>query len=246
MGRPLQGFGFFYGNKRFDAELDNFEKIKVHAFLEQDEEPAAWVAKKDYSVNDKVKKGTKNYICITANNQATFLAVEKAPAAWVAGKEYKVGDKVLQDGTDYICKEAHTSSDAFTTDVAKWDEYELVVYWAEYELGGGKLEDCLIVKQTGFNKYLVCAIADNKRQGIVELVDGEANATKTGTAYIVVTDTAENRQHNARKIVRNVIETFDGNAYTYKYEVSEDVDNQLEGAFNVEKDDVECYPEVNV
>ena len=36
MGRPLAGFGFFNAEKRFDAETENFEKVKIHAFLEQE------------------------------------------------------------------------------------------------------------------------------------------------------------------------------------------------------------------
>ena len=59
MGRPLAGFGFFNAEKRFDAETENFEKVKIHAFLEQDAEPSAWVANTQYNVGDKVKNGSK-------------------------------------------------------------------------------------------------------------------------------------------------------------------------------------------
>ena len=74
MGRPLAGFGFFNAEKRFDAETENFEKVKIHAFLEQDAEPALWVKNTQYEVGDKVKNGSKYYICTTANSQATFKA----------------------------------------------------------------------------------------------------------------------------------------------------------------------------
>ena len=153
MGRPLAGFGFFNAEKRFDAETENFEKVKIHAFLEQDAEPSAWVANTQYNVGDKVKNGSKYYVCKTANSQSSFLAVEATPAAWKASTLYHVGDKVSNAGSNYICKTEHTSTDDFSADSANWDAYTLITYWTEYTLGGGAIEDCKIIKQTGFNKY---------------------------------------------------------------------------------------------
>lgn len=242
MGRPLAGFGFFNAEKRFDAETENFEKVKIHAFLEQDDEPAAWVANTQYEVGDKVKNGSKYYICKTANSQSTFLAVEATPAAWAASTLYHVGDKVSNDGSNYICKTEHTSTDDFSADSANLDVYTLVTYWSEYTLGGGAVEDAKIIKQTGYNKYLVSAIADENRQGIVMLVNGSSEATVSGTGYIVVTDVNDGKtSHNVRKMVRNIIETFDEKTYTYEYVVTESEDG-FEGAFK--KEDVDCYPEV--
>lgn len=242
MGRPLAGFGFFNAEKRFDAETENFEKVKIHAFLEQDAEPALWVKNTQYEVGDKVKNGSKYYICTTANSQATFKAKETAPAAWVAVTAYNVGDKVTNSGSYYICKTAHTSSDDFATDSANWDSYTLITYWTEYTLGGGAIEDAKIIKQTGYNKYLVSASADVNRQGIVMLVD-KTDATVAGTAYISVTKLADSSTKYASKIVRNVIETFDGEVLTYQYDLTEE-DGEFSGAFNKDKTVVECYPEV--
>ena len=47
----------------------------------------------------------------------------------------------------------------------------------------------------------------------------------------------------ASKIVRNVIETFDGEVLTYQYDLTEE-DGEFSGAFNKDKTVVECYPEV--
>lgn len=202
MGRPLAGFGFFNAEKRFDAETENFEKVKIHAFLEQDAEPSAWVANTQYNVGDKVKNGSKYY----------------------------------------ICKTEHTSTDDFSADSANWDAYTLITYWTEYTLGGGAIEDCKIIKQTGFNKYLVSASADENRQGIVMLVD-KTDATVAGTAYITITKLADSSTKYARKIVRNIIETFDGEALAYQYDLTE-TDGVFAGAFNKDKTVTECYPEV--
>lgn len=242
MGRPLAGFGFFNAEKRFDAETENFEKIKIHAFLEQDAEPAVWAANTQYEVGDKVKNSSTYYICKTANSQSTFLAVETAPAAWAASTQYNVGDKVTNSSAYYICKTQHTSSDAFATDAANWESYTLVTYWESYTLGGGSVEDAKIIKQTGYNKYLVSAVADENRQGIVMLVNGSAEATVSGTGYIVVTDVNDGKTtHNVRKMVRNIIETFDDKVYTYEYVVTEN-DGELSGEF--QKTNIDCYPEV--
>lgn len=242
MGRPLAGFGFFNAEKRFDAETENFEKVKIHAFLEQDAEPSAWVANTQYNVGDKVKNGSKYYVCKTANSQSSFLAVEATPAAWKAPTLYHVGDKVSNAGSNYICKTEHTSTDDFSADSANWDAYTLITYWTEYTLGGGAIEDCKIIKQTGFNKYLVSASADENRQGIVMLVD-KTDATVAGTAYITITKLADSSTKYARKIVRNIIETFDGEALAYQYDLTE-TDGVFAGAFNKDKTVTECYPEV--
>lgn len=242
MGRPLAGFGFFNAEKRFDAETENFEKVKIHAFLEQEYAPAAWVKNTDYNVGDKVAQGGKNYICKTANNQSTFLAKEAAPAAWQATHEYQIGDKVTESGQYYECTKQHTSSEAFATDSANWKSYTLVVYWAEYTLGGGALEDAKIIKQVGYNKYLVAAVADENRQGVVMLVDN-TEATVAGTGYIKVTKITGTETKYAKKIVRNVVETFDGEVLTYKYDLTEG-DDGFEGAFCKDEELVDCYIEV--
>lgn len=242
MGRPLAGFGFFNAEKRFDAETENFEKVKIHAFLEQDAAPSAWVANTQYNVGDKVKNGSKYYVCKTANSQSSFLATEAAPSAWTASKLYHIGDKVKNSTKYYICKTEHTSTDDFSADSANWDSYTLITYWTEYTLGGGAIEDCKIIKQTGFNKYLVSASADENRQGIVMLVD-KTDATVAGTAYITITKLADSSTKYARKIVRNIIETFDGETLAYQYDLTETA-GAFSGAFNKDKNVTECYPEV--
>lgn len=243
MARPLAGFGFFNAEKRFDAETENFEKIKIHAFLNEELEPQEWVSGKSYNVNDKIKQGGSNYICKTSNQQSVFLAKEATPSAWQASHEYQVGDKVTESGSQYICKEQHTSSEAFATDSNKWESYTLVVYWETYTLGGGVLEDAKIIKQVGYNKYLVAAVADKNRQGVVMLVN-KTEATKAGTGYIQVTTTGDASQVKyARKIIRNIIETFDGLSLKYKYDLTETNDG-FEGAFSKDEQIVDCYPEI--
>mgnify|MGYP000818057244 FL=1 len=74
------------------------------------------------------------------------------------------------------------------------------------------------------------------------LVD-KTDATVAGTAYISVTKLADSSTKYASKIVRNVIETFDGEVLTYQYDLTEE-DGEFSGAFNKDKTVVECYPEV--
>ncbi len=50
------------------------------------------------------------------------IAQDLVTAAWVASKEYTKDTFVTQGGKTYVCTTAHTSSAAFATDAAKWEE----------------------------------------------------------------------------------------------------------------------------
>lgn len=258
MARPLAGFGFFTDEKRFDAETEGFEKVLIHAVLAKEETPAAFEASKAYKAGDKVSNGSKNYICQTDCTQETFEEKEKTPDAWVASHQYSIGDKVSNEGTNYKCTEAHQSSEEFAADVSKWETYVLVTYWTEYTLDGGKVEECKIVKQTGFNKYLVEANAEKNRRGIVILVNGEEGTQDeegnplVGTGYITVTKNDGGETANAFKIVRNIVETFptvaDGKetkpseTLSWKYELTEK-DGKFTGKFVTDKELADCVLE---
>ncbi len=99
-------------------------------------------------------------------------------------------------------------------------------------LKDGEELEAHVLKQTGYNKYLV--INENKEIGVVMLVDPEAEDYEAveGTAYVTVKDIENGEQHYVRKIMRNVIHTFDGLVLPYRYEVSED---ELEGKFSHEE-----------
>ena len=97
---------------------------------------------------------------------------------------------------------------------------------------GEEPSEAHVLKQTGYNKYLV--INENKEIGVVMLVDPEAEDYEAveGTAYVTVKDIENGEQHYVRKIMRNVIHTFDGLVLPYRYEISED---ELEGKFSHEE-----------
>lgn len=175
-----------------------------------------------------------------------FLEGETAPSAWQANKAYVVGDKVYEGGDNYICKEAHLSTDSFEPE--KWDDYEPVTYWNEYQLGGGKIEDAYIIKQVGYNKYLVGAVAENSRQGIVTLVK-EDEATSVGTSYITATD-ADAKTHSIIKLMKDKVIAYidednsDETAmYTFNYNIKNENDGTLSASFEPASADVQVVLE---
>lgn len=247
MGRPVQNQGYFVNsNYLFDAEPQNkFEKIKIHAFLEGETAPSAWQANKAYVVGDKVAQAGKYYVCVANNTEAVFSTVEVLPS-WEADTNYIVGDKVYEGGDNYICKEAHLSIDSFEPE--KWDDYEPVTYWNEYQLGGGKIEDAYIIKQVGYNKYLVGAVAENSRQGIVTLVK-EDEATSVGTSYITATD-ADAKTHSIIKLMKDKVIAYidednsDETAmYTFNYNIKNENDGTLSASFEPASADVQVVLE---
>lgn len=229
MGRPVQNQGYFVNsNYLFDAEPQNkFEKIKIHAFLEGETAPSAWQANKAYIVGDKVSQAGKYYVCVANNTEPVFSTVEVLPS-WEADTNYPVGYKVYEGGDNYICKEEHLSTETF--DPEKWDDYEPITYWNEYQLGGGVVEDAYIIKQVGYNKYLVGAVAENSRQGIVTLVNKD-NAISVGTAYILATD-AEAETHSVIKLMKDKVIAYvdeenseETTMYTFNYNIITDADD---------------------
>lgn len=100
---------------------------------------------------------------------------------------------------------------------------------------GDALEDGFIIKQVGYNKYVV-SNNDGSRTGIVTLVK-RADATKVGTGYIIATD-AQAQAHSVLKLMKNKVIAYvdEDNSdavdvYTFNYNSMLDQDGVLKASF---------------
>lgn len=104
-----------------------------------------WTNSTRYKVNDIVKYGGINYICITQHTSAlsNSLGLEQDQSkwqifssgvdykgTWSTGTRYKINDVVKYGAGSWICITYHTSSPEFVTDNTKWNQY---VEGIEYE-----------------------------------------------------------------------------------------------------------------
>lgn len=93
-----------------------------------------------------------------------------------------------------------------------------------------------IIKQTGFNKYLVKSTVGDK-EGIVMLAPV---ADKIGLATLKMISNVDASEKLVSKLTRNIVQTFDAinsNVYTYLYEYEVDeTGTPIKGAFCEDKD----------
>jgi hypothetical protein len=104
-----------------------------------------WTISTRYKLNDVVRYGGINYICITGHTSAATVALglENASAnwqvftqgqeylgTWVTATRYKLNDVVKYGAGLWICTTQHTAAAAFVTDSANWAQY---VEGFEYE-----------------------------------------------------------------------------------------------------------------
>jgi len=115
-------------------------------FVEGTDWKSAWAISTRYKLNDIVRYGGINYICITGHTSAatTALGLENSSANWQVysqGQEYlgswtgpdtryKLNDVVKYGAGLWICTTQHSAAAAFVTDSANWAQY---VEGFEYE-----------------------------------------------------------------------------------------------------------------
>jgi hypothetical protein len=114
-------------------------------FVEGTDWKNTWSVSTRYKLNDIVRYGGINYICITGHTSAATVALglENASAnwqvytqgqeylgTWVTATRYKLNDVVKYGAGLWICTTQHSASAAFATDAANWAQY---VEGLEYE-----------------------------------------------------------------------------------------------------------------
>jgi hypothetical protein len=114
-------------------------------FVEGTDWKDVWTVSTRYKLNDIVRYGGINYICITGHTSAatSALGLEDASAnwqvytqgqeylgTWVTATRYKLNDVVKYGAGLWICTTQHSASAAFATDAANWAQY---VEGLEYE-----------------------------------------------------------------------------------------------------------------
>jgi hypothetical protein len=106
-------------------------------FIEGIENKGDWAISTRYKLNDIVRYGAINYICVTAHTSAadTTLGLENNIANWqvfsqglenkgnwVTATRYKLNDVVKQGASLWLCNTYHTAAAAFITDLAYWTQ----------------------------------------------------------------------------------------------------------------------------
>jgi len=114
-------------------------------FVEGTDWKGVWTVSTRYKLNDIVRYGGINYICITGHTSAATaaLGLENASANWqvysqgqeylgdwITATRYKLNDIVKYGAGLWICTTQHTAAAAFATDSANWAQY---VEGFEYE-----------------------------------------------------------------------------------------------------------------
>jgi hypothetical protein len=114
-------------------------------FVEGTDWKGMWTISTRYKLNDIVRYGGINYICITGHTSAATAALgledgsvnwqvftqgQEYLGTWVTATRYKLNDVVKYGAGLWICTTQHTAAAAFATDAANWAQY---VEGFEYE-----------------------------------------------------------------------------------------------------------------
>jgi hypothetical protein len=114
-------------------------------FVEGTDWKGVWTISTRYKLNDIVRYGGINYICITGHTSAATAALgledgsvnwqvftqgQEYLGTWVTATRYKLNDVVKYGAGLWICTTQHTAAAAFATDAANWAQY---VEGFEYE-----------------------------------------------------------------------------------------------------------------
>jgi hypothetical protein len=107
-------------------------------FVEGTDWKEIWTVSTRYKLNDIVRYGGINYICVTGHTSAATVALglENSSASWqvytqgqeylgtwVTATRYKLNDVVKYGAGLWICTTQHTAAAAFATDSANWAQY---------------------------------------------------------------------------------------------------------------------------
>jgi hypothetical protein len=116
-----------------------------NTFVEGTDWKSVWTVSTRYKLNDIVRYGGINYICITGHTSAATAALgledgsvnwqvytqgQEYLGTWVTATRYKLNDVVKYGAGLWICTTQHTAAAAFATDSANWAQY---VEGLEYE-----------------------------------------------------------------------------------------------------------------
>ena len=116
-----------------------------NTFVEGTDWKSVWTVSTRYKLNDIVRYGGINYICITGHTSAATAALgledgsvnwqvytqgQEYLGTWVTATRYKLNDVVKYGAGLWICTTQHTAAAAFATDAANWAQY---VEGLEYE-----------------------------------------------------------------------------------------------------------------
>ena len=118
--------------------LEN-DSTKWNLFIEGTDNRGDWTVSTRYKLNDIVRYGGINYICVTAHTSAatTSLGLEDALLAnywqvfsqgleskgdWVTATRYKLNDVVKQGASLWLCNTYHTAAADFITNLANWTQ----------------------------------------------------------------------------------------------------------------------------
>ena len=114
-------------------------------FVEGTDWKGSWTVLTRYKLNDIVRYGGINYICITGHTSATTVASglegnsdnwqvytqgQEYLGTWVTATRYKLNDVVKYGAGSWICTTQHTAGGSFSGDSANWAQY---VEGLEYE-----------------------------------------------------------------------------------------------------------------
>jgi hypothetical protein len=114
-------------------------------FVEGTDWKGVWAISTRYKLNDIVRYGGINYVCITGHTSAATAALgledgsvnwqvytqgQEYLGTWVTATRYKLNDVVKYGAGLWICITQHTAAAAFATDSANWAQY---VEGFEYE-----------------------------------------------------------------------------------------------------------------
>jgi hypothetical protein len=106
-------------------------------FIEGTDWKNDWTVSTRYKLNDIVRYGGINYICVTAHTSAAdttsglesnianwqvFSQGLESKGDWVTATRYKLNDVVKQGASLWLCNTYHTASAAFITDLANWTQ----------------------------------------------------------------------------------------------------------------------------
>jgi hypothetical protein len=116
--------------------LEN-DSTKWNLFIEGTDNRGDWTVSTRYKLNDIVRYGGINYICITYHTSAadTTLGLEnnianwqvfsqglESKGDWVTGTRYKLNDVVKQGASLWLCNTYHTAAADFITNLANWTQ----------------------------------------------------------------------------------------------------------------------------
>jgi len=167
-----------------------------------------WYQSTFYNLNDVVKIGGKEYICIlqhssstgtgntgfftdlTANKWSVFVDGQSWRGAWATSTFYNIGDLVSYGSLVYICSTAHASSTTLETNQGNWTLFTSGFNWLGTYTNGPTTYKVNDVVRYGSDLY-ICTQAYTSSSATIDLTKWSLfvagleflNTYSTGTSY---------------------------------------------------------------